>query len=483
MPADNMMQTDCDSAKPPAGLLSTEPAGRREIRHAAISVAVSLLVFVAAVPFARMPLVQIPAFIPMYGSVLVICDLITAVLLFGQFSVVRTPALLLLACGYLFTATATLEYLSIFPGLLSPTGLFGSGPQTSSAMYMFWHSGFPLAIMGYTLLKGKVFKPFQPQQLMRDRPSIAIAVAVVGIFVLVAGFGLFATQGQAYIPIFLNGNRTTDMGHRFLFGVWALSLAALVAVWKKKPHTVLDVWLLVVMCVWLFDIALAALLNTGRYDLGWYVGRIYGLLAASFLLIALLIEDVKQHQRLFQLSIKLGAANKVLANLARHDGLTGLANRRYFDEYLAEQIAVASRFHRPLALILCDIDHFKDFNDHYGHQAGDACLKRVARVLASCSHRPADLVARYGGEEFAFILPDTDLRAAARMAEEIRREVSRLGIAHAHSSAGSCVSISSGVSELVPPMQAPQLIAAADELLYHAKGLGRNQVVSAWAVI
>lgn len=481
-----MMQTDCDSAKPPAGLLSTEPAGRREIRHAGVSVVVSLLVFVAALPFARTPLVQIPIFIPIYVSVLVTCDLITSVLLFGQFSVLRAPALLLLASGYLFTATATLEYLAIFPGLLSPTGLFGSGPQTSSAMYMFWHSGFPLAVIGYTLLRGKTLQMFQaywPKRLLLDRPSIAITVAALGVLVLVAGFGLFATQGQAYIPTFLNGNRTTELGRRFLFGVWTLSLLALVAVWKKKPHTVLDIWLLVVMCVWLFDIALAALLNTGRYDLGWYVGRIYGLLAASFLLMALLIEDVKQHQRLFQLSVKLGVANKVLANLARHDGLTGLANRRYFDEYLAEQIAIANRFHRPLALILCDIDHFKDFNDHYGHQAGDACLKRIARVLQSCSHRPADLVARYGGEEFAFILPDTGLPAAAYIAEEIRSEVSRLDISHAHSSAGSCVSVSCGVSELVPPMQAPQLIAAADELLYQAKGLGRNQVVSAWANI
>ncbi len=451
--------------------------------QAALSVAVSLLVFAAAVPFAKTPLLQIPAFIPMYVAALVICDLITAVLLFGQFSVVRTPALWLLASGYLFTACATLAYSFIFPGLFSPSGWFGSGPQTSSAMYMFWHSGFPLAVIGYTLLKGYTTIPGPLRRLGLARPPIAMACAVLGVLLLVAGFVLFATQGQAYIPMFLNGNRTTDTGRMFLFGVWVLSLVALVAVWKKKPHTVLDVRLLVVMCVWLLDIALAALLNTGRYDLGWYTGRIYGLLAASFLLIVLLIENMKQYQRLFQLSVKLGAANKVLANLARHDGLTGLANRRYFDEYLAEQIAIASRFHRPLALILCDIDHFKDFNDHYGHQAGDACLKRIARVLQSCSRRPADLVARYGGEEFAFILPDTGLKAAARMAEEMRCEVSHLAIAHARSSAASCVSVSSGVSELVPPMKAPQLIAAADALLYHAKGLGRNQVVSAWANI
>ncbi|SDO89552.1 diguanylate cyclase (GGDEF) domain-containing protein [Rhodoferax sp. OV413] len=477
------MSTDCDPGKAPTGLLSTEPAGYREVRQAAICVLVSLVVFFAAVPFAKTPLVQAFAFIPMYVSALVICDLITAVLLFGQFSVLQTPALLVLASGYLFTASATVVYMLIFPGLFSPTGLFGAGPQTSSAMYMFWHSGFPLAVIGYTLLKGKKIKPRKLPLLILASPRTAIATAAVVVLSVVVGFGIFATWGQAWIPIFLNEHRTTTTGRMFLFGVWLLSLIALVGVWKKRPHTVLDIWLQVVMCVWLFDIALAALLNSGRYDLGWYVGRIYGLLAASFLLVVLLVEDLKQYKRLFQLSVKLSAANTVLANLARHDSLTGLANRRFFDEYLAEQIAIANRFNRPLALILCDIDHFKNFNDHYGHQEGDACLKRIARVLKSCSRRPADMVARYGGEEFAFILPDTDLRAAARVAEEVRAEVSRLGISHAYSSAGSCVSISSGVSELVSSMKATQLISAADNFLYKAKGQGRNQVVSTWASV
>lgn len=477
------MYADFDSTNAPSGLFSTEPAGRREIRQAAVCVLVSLLVFLAAAPFAKTSLIQVPAFIPIYVAVLVICDLITAVLLFGQFSVVRAPALLVLASGYMFTASATLVYLLIFPGLFSPSGLFGSGPQTSSAMYMFWHSGFPLAVISYTLLKRKGIFSNKQNRLVLAFPGIAIATAVGGILTLVAGFGLFATWGQEYIPIFLNGNLTTDIGRIFLCGVWLLSFAALVAVWKKKPHTVLDMWILVVMCVWLFDIALAALLNTGRYDLGWYVGRIYGLLAASFLLIVLLIEDVKQYKRLFQLSLKLGAANIVLGNLARNDGLTELANRRFFDEYLAEQVAIANRFNRPLALILCDIDYFKDFNDHYGHQEGDECLKLIASVLKSCCRRPADMVARYGGEEFAFILPDTDLKAATQMAEEIRSEVSHLEISHKYSLAGSHVSISCGVANLVSSMNAQQLISAADGFLYKAKGLGRNQVVSKWADI
>jgi diguanylate cyclase (GGDEF)-like protein len=247
---------------------------------------------------------------------------------------------------------------------------------------------------------------------------------------------------------------------------------------RRKQHTVLDVWLMVVMCVWLSDIALAAILNTGRYDLGWYVGRIYGLLAASFLLIVLLLENGRQYARLVNMSVELSAANKTLGLLSRQDGLTELANRRSFDEYLAEQIALAGRHNRPLALVLCDVDHFKAYNDLYGHQLGDACLTRVAAALQSCCRRPADMAARYGGEEFAIILPDTDLAGAMQVAEAARTAVIGMKILHGNSTTGQHVSISGGVA--VWPTEigatAQQLIAAADQALYQAKNLGRNRV-------
>jgi diguanylate cyclase (GGDEF)-like protein len=307
-------------------------------------------------------------------------------------------------------------------------------------------------------------------------PRVAIAATVGGVLALVVALTLFAAWGHDYLPSFLNGNTTTATGRVFLFGVWLLSLAALVAVWIKKPHTVLDVWMLVVMCVWLFDIALAALLNSGRYDLGWYVGRIYGLLAAGGLLVALLIEDVRQYTRLVQLSVKLGEANQVLDKLSRHDGLTGLPNRRFFDEYLADQMAVATRYVRPLALVICDADYFKEFNDQYGHLRGDECLKQIARALQVSSNRPADMVARYGGEEFALILPDTDLEGAMQIAERARAAVASRRIPHGYSSAATYVTVSCGVSDLVVNMSAAQFIAAADGYLYQAKKQGRNRV-------
>src|SRR3979490_747370 len=133
--------------------LSTLPAGRSERRLALVVVLASVVVFLAAAPFAKLPLAQIGAFIPIYESALVINDLITAVLLFGQFSILRSRALLVLASAYLFTAFMTIAHALTFPGLFAPTGLLGAGPQSTAWLYTFWHGGFPLAALAYAALK------------------------------------------------------------------------------------------------------------------------------------------------------------------------------------------------------------------------------------------------------------------------------------------------------------------------------------------
>jgi diguanylate cyclase (GGDEF)-like protein len=181
-----------------------------------------------------------------------------------------------------------------------------------------------------------------------------------------------------------------------------------------------------------------------------------------------------------RMSAELKATNATLEHLSLEDGLTNLANRRWFDSYLADQIAIARRHKRTLALVLCDVDAFKDYNDHYGHQAGDECLKQIASALKSCCRRPADFVARYGGEEFAMVLPDTDLLGAAQVAEAARIAVAQLRLPHEFSPAAAYVSISGGIA--VQPgtfdIKAQHLIAAADRNLYRAKQRGRNQMVS-----
>jgi diguanylate cyclase (GGDEF)-like protein len=190
------------------------------------------------------------------------------------------------------------------------------------------------------------------------------------------------------------------------------------------------------------------------------------------------IDDMRR--RLLKVSAELGAANRALERMSRQDSLTELANRRYFDAFLSEEMARARRSKQELSLALCDVDFFKAYNDHYGHQAGDECLRQVARALGSACRRPADLAARYGGEEFALVLPETPLVGASRVAEAVREAVLLLHLPHERSGIERYVTVSIGVSALLPGRDAePEcLIAAADQALYQAKKLGRNRVVT-----
>src|SRR5713226_5672070 len=274
--------------------LSTVPAGPRQRRLALAVVLISVVIFLAAAPFARLQLAAVPAFIPIVASTLVINDLITAALLFGQFSLLRSRALLVLASAYLFSACMTVAHALTFPGVFSPTGLLGAGPQSTAWLYIFWHSGFPLLVVAYALLKDEG----RAMSVPRGRAGVAVLGGIAAVLVVACGLILSATAWQSALPAVMQVNRIAAQGHIVLSSVWMLSLVALGVLWWRRPHSVLDLWLMVVMCAWLFDIALSAVLNAGRFDLGFYAGRIYGLLEASFVLIVLLLENGKLYVRL-----------------------------------------------------------------------------------------------------------------------------------------------------------------------------------------
>jgi diguanylate cyclase (GGDEF)-like protein/PAS domain S-box-containing protein len=189
----------------------------------------------------------------------------------------------------------------------------------------------------------------------------------------------------------------------------------------------------------------------------------------------------KLEETVKQRTAELETANHELSLMVKIDGLTQIANRRHFDQHLSDDWKRLARSKQPLSLIMCDVDYFKRFNDHYGHPEGDKVLQQIAAILKHVAKRPDDLPARYGGEEFAIILPNTDLVGAMQVAEKIRREVLALRIDHAGSSINGFVTLSLGVATVTPneiteSVRSPQdLIKIADCALYQAKHNGRNQ--------
>ena len=272
--------------------LSTLPASRRDRAIALAVVCVSSAFFACTVPFAGVPLTPVPAFVASYQSALAIFDIITSVLLFSQFAILRSWALLLLASGYLFTAAAAIVHALTFPGLFAPTGLLNAGPQTTVWLYMIWHGGFPLLVLGYALLKDSA-----GGVRIRGSAGAAILTSALAVVVAISALTWLVTAMHDILPTLLGEGHYTSMMIGVASTVWSFSLAVLLVLWFRRPHSVIDVWLMVVLCAWLFDIALSAIVNAARFDLGFYVGRMYGLGAASFVLAVLLIDNIALQSR------------------------------------------------------------------------------------------------------------------------------------------------------------------------------------------
>jgi diguanylate cyclase len=190
------------------------------------------------------------------------------------------------------------------------------------------------------------------------------------------------------------------------------------------------------------------------------------------------LEEYSRHleYQVAERTAELVKANQELSRLANLDGLTLIANRRCFDTYLEQQWNYLGEQQQFLSLLFIDVDYFKKYNDYYGHQAGDECLKQVAQTIAQTSNRMNDLVARYGGEEFALLLPYTSIEGAIQVAQKIRREISKLQLKHEKSLAGDFLTLSIGISSMMPQktFSCTTLIATADTALYQAKQKGRN---------
>ncbi|QOY96240.1 PAS domain-containing protein [Massilia sp. UMI-21] len=251
-----------------------------------MTLAVLAVLFSLLAPFAHTALPAAPAFIPMVQSVLIGSNLLTGILLLGHVQTSRSWSLGILTLGYLFTALIALAHMLTFPGLFSVLGVLGGNNQTTAWLFMIWHVLFPLFVLGYA------------RSYRRPLPTHFLRAGALLTALFVALLVLLCTSGAAYLPELMDGHRFRPAYRWIAAAVLALSLFAL---WKtacKRPRTVLDVWLTIAMAACVFEVMLACLLNGGRFDLGFYAGRLYGLAASLFVLGAVAIDNIALHGRL-----------------------------------------------------------------------------------------------------------------------------------------------------------------------------------------
>lgn len=439
-------------------------ATRRQAMAAGAIALLILLTLAMAAPRAGLQWPAINPFMPMCALTVFTTAGIAAFLLGAQFTVTRQPMLGALGGAYAFTALAVALQLLTFPGVFSPTGLFGARPTSAAWMWVFWHGGFPLFVILAVLMRDRLSR-----DAVADGRVGRWASLLIGGPVVVGGL-LCSLAVLTDLPPPL---RSSNGNNPVAVVLWAINTVAVLAVVASgRLRTVLDVWLAIAALACLTDTTLN-LLSTDRFTVGWYVARLFSMFAPGVLVCILVWEVTTLYRRLFEAHVSLQQASM-------RDALTGLYNRTYFNEQVDSLISTAQRSGQPLSLVMVDVDHFKRYNDAFGHLKGDACLAAVAHALAGVVHRSADFIARYGGEEFIVVLPDTDASQAQALAERAREAVLRLRIEATAPS--RYVTVSAGCATSVPgdgALSIDTLVEIADAALYRAKAGGRNLVMSA----
>jgi signal transduction histidine kinase len=278
-------------------ILSTLSPSRPQ-RRLAFALVLALLVafLITAGLLPTIQLGRIDAFVPAYATALFVIDLMTAILLFAQFSILRSRALLVIASGYLFTALIVIPWMLTFPGVFTPSGLLGAGLQTTNWLYILWHAGFPMFVIAYALLKDA--DPAKGMWSGSAGAAILSSVAMTATVVCAATF--IVTAGEAHLPrtmldpLHFSTLRLYIAGYQIL-----LSVAALIVLWVRR-RSVLDLWLMVVMCAYVIEICLIAFPVPVRFSLGWYAGRVFGLVSGSLVLFVLLNEITTLYARLLR---------------------------------------------------------------------------------------------------------------------------------------------------------------------------------------
>jgi len=277
--------------------LSTLSPGRAQ-RLVALAIVLALLIafVITEGPLSTIKLGRIDAFVPAYATAMFVNDSITAVLLFAQFLILRSLSLLMIASGYLFTALVVIPWMLTFPGVFTPGGLLGAGLQSTAWLYLLWHTGFPTFVIAYALLKdsdpGK--RLWQGSAGAAILSSVAMTAAVVG-----AATFLVTTDNPLLPRLMLDMVRLSTLWFYAAGSAALWNVLALVVLWARR-RSVLDLWLMVVMCAYVIEICLISFPVPARFSVGWYAGRVYGLLSSSLLLFVLLYEITTLYAQLLR---------------------------------------------------------------------------------------------------------------------------------------------------------------------------------------
>jgi diguanylate cyclase (GGDEF)-like protein len=436
-----------------------EPARRQQL-YVALGVCLALVVCaVLSGLFGRAQGPVVVPFVPIAATVWSLADLLTAFLLLAQFYVNGRLSFAILSVGYGLSGLLSVPYLIAFPGLFSSGTVTLGVQQLALVFWVIWHCSFPAIVMLSRIGSSR-------ESRITSRKKI-FPLTVVFFFLPTAM--TIATAALAYGARDALPHLIVD-GHfqaLYLFGclpviilINAAACASLLA--RRERLSALGLML----CIAMFSALIDSVMNLSgaRYAFAWDVGKLITIFTSSVVLLMFLTEIVDSYGRL-----------EVAAQI---DQLTQLPNRRALDEHLRLVLKHGQRAETSLAFFMIDIDLFKNFNDSFGHAAGDDCLRGVAATLAKFATRPLDFIARYGGEEFLVILPGTPLAGTRSVAEQMRAGVEALAIGLSGGvSAGVTVSIGIGFAENAATVEAPVLFEAADRALYEAKSEGRNRVV------
>jgi signal transduction histidine kinase len=284
-----------DQSRNPSILLSATRASTDQRRLALTVSALMLFMLVATAPFARVPWINLPVFVPIQKTLMLVADLITAVLLFGQYSIHPTRGLKIVAAGYLFTALITIPHTLAFPGVFSHTGLLAAGSTQSAAwLYIAWHGGLPLATIIFAFTRNAQTVEFDSV----DKVRASICVAVLSAIFVVLAVTLLVTVGQGLLPPLVEGGRFTAASRAVVAVLLLLPLCGLLMLIRER--SLLDLWLMVVMFAWLCTTTVGAFLSSGRFDVGWYVGLLFDSLTSVVVLLVLLNEILAIYARQFR---------------------------------------------------------------------------------------------------------------------------------------------------------------------------------------